>query len=280
MRRYVACFSIAFQFLVLTACSSNSHVVPSPTQIKIGQTSTPASLTISSPDPSSTIERKPSKLIPVDSEWNRYTNYRLGFTMLVPKSMFHISASCFWNEVDGDFSYRPQAGKAPVVVIEGEDRVYITSKYHVKLTEPTEVPSGRGNVHYFGGCEWVKNNVDTLANRDYSSFIWEMVVRPINDEQDLEALIDDYYGACFSVGEIIPVDGRDYSRVKIIGDGKPIEESECLLRGMYVLFYSENLRVAATWKTGQMAHFSASGMNEGIYDGEMYASFEFLPTNK
>lgn len=215
----------------------------------------------------------------MDSEWNRYTNYRLGFTMLVPKSMFHGSASCYWNEADGDFSYRTQAGKAPVVVLEGNDRVYITSKYKVSLAEPTAIPSGQGYKPTFGGCEWIKNNLGAVANRDYSSYIWEIAVRPISSKKDLEHLVDNYYGECFSVGEIKPVKYKEYSLVHIVGDQKPVEESTCLLRGMYIFIYSQEYQVAATWKTGQMVHFSASGPNEDPLDKVMYDSFQFIPND-
>ena len=279
MKRFMVYFSIAYLMLYVTACSSGSQAGTSPTQIKNDQTNTPASTTISSPEPSSTVEPKPSELIEVDSDWNQYTNYRLGFTMLVPKSMFHGSASCYWNEEDGDFSYRLQPGKAPVVVIEGNDRVYITSKYMVSLSEPTAIPSGQGYKHTFGGCEWIKNDLDAVANREYSSYIWEIAVRPINSEQDLENLVDNYYGECFSVGQIKPVEDKEYSLVHIVGDQKPIEESTCLLRGMYIFLYSQEYQVAATWNTGQMVHFSASGPNEDPLDEIMYDSFQFIPNN-
>ena len=45
---------------------------------------------------------------------------------------------------------------------------------------------------------------------------------------------------------------------------------------MYVFFYSQEMKIAATWKTGQMTHFSSQGVNEGIHDGEMMESFEFI----
>jgi len=165
-----------------------------------------------------------------------------------------------------------------VVVIEGDDRVFITSKYRVSLTEPTEVSSGQGSRYYFGGCERVENDIDAVSNRDYSSYIWEIALRPINTDQDLETLVDDYYGECFSVGGIKPVENKDYFLVTVVGDQKPVEESKCLLRGMLIFIYSQELKIAATWKTGQMVHFSATGYNERPYDSAMYDSFQFLPT--
>lgn len=278
MRRFISYFFLPGMFLILTSCSVLGPGVATPTQTDGYLEIAPTLPITPSPQPSRTTKPEPAELLSMDAEWNRYTNTRLGFTMLIPKTMYHGFASCYWNEEGGDFSYRPQAGKVPVVVIEGDDSVYITSKYRVSLTEPTAVPSGQGNRHYFSGCDWLENDLDSVSNRDYSSYIWEIVVRPINTVQDLETLVDDYYGECFSVGEFKTVENKDYSLVSVLGDQKPIEESTCLLRGMYIFIYSQEYNIAATWKTGQMVHFSASGPNEGPYDSAMYDSFQFLPT--
>jgi hypothetical protein len=278
MRLVVSC-SLAYVLLAAASCAPSG---PDVAQSNLA-TPEPASVATiaapSSPQPTRTTEPQESKLESVDATWNRYTSHRLGFSMLVPRSMFRTDVSCYWNEDGGDFSYRPLAGNVPVVVIEAEDRVYITSKYLVALTEPTRVPSGLGYVTSFAGCEWRENTEESVAHRDYSSYIWEILVRPIGSDQDLEDLVDDYFGECFSVGEITPVEGRGYSHVRVVGDQKPIEESECLLRGMYVLLYSESVGRAATWKTGQMVHFAASEEYDVIYDQEMYESFEFLPVD-
>lgn len=231
-------------------------------------------------EPSSTPEPPNPELISINAEWKKYTNYRLGFSINIPRSMFRHDAGCYWNEENGDYSYRPEEGKVPVVVIEGEDRIYITSKYDVVLTQKTQVPSGIGYRSKFNGCNRLENNLELLRNRNYSSYIWEIAFRTIESDDDLEILVDEYYGECFSVGEIIPVEDKDFSIVKVVGDQEPVEESECLLRGMYVFLYSQDLKIAATWKTGQMVHFSATGVNEGPYDGDMYDSFLFIPRVK
>jgi hypothetical protein len=279
MGRFISYYFLPGMLLILTSCSFLGLGVASPTQTDVYIEIDPTTSTTPSPQPTLTAKTEPAELLSIDSEWNRYTNTRLGFTMLIPKTMYHGTASCYWNEEGGDFSYRPQAGKVPVVVIEGDDRVYITSKYRVSLTEPTAVPSGQGSRHNFSGCDWLENDLDSVSNRDYSSYIWEIAVRPINTDQDLETLVDDYYGECFSVGEFKPVENKDYYLVSVLGDQKPIEESTCLLRGMYIFIYSQEYKIAATWKTGQMVHFSAYGPNEGPYDNAMYDSFQFLPND-
>jgi hypothetical protein len=275
MRSIIIVLIIIVAILEISACNK---MIPNPTLLteatnvsEISPTREPTS----SPEPTPTQDYPEAAIVPINDEWNTYINHRLGFSMDIPSSMYRSDASCYWNE-NGDYSYRPRGEKVPVVVIEGNDRVYITSKYDVVLTQATQIPAENGYRYKYGGCEWLENNLDLVENRDYSSYIWEIAIRRIESNDDLESLIDDYYGECFSLGEISPLEGRSFSTVKVIGDGKPVEESECLLRGGYVFFYSQEFKIAATWKTGQMAHFSSTGVNEGINDETMLASFEFI----
>lgn len=272
-------FIIVLIILEITSCQT---MFQEPTMVIQSATSPGIS---STPEPSITSEPSPTpkppdaEIISINDEWNKYVNYRLGFSMNIPTSMYRDDAGCYWNE-NGDYSYRPEEGKVPVVVIEGEDRVYITSKYDVVLTQKTQIPTEKGYRSKFGGCELQENNLELVENRDYTSYIWEIAFRGIESDADLELLIDQYYGECFSLGEVLPEEEKDYSKVKVLGDGKPVEESECLLRGGYVFVYSQELKIAATWKTGQSIHFASLGINEGAYDGEMLSSFEFIPRDQ
>lgn len=270
MKTKIQVLCVVLLALVLAACAASG---PAPTAAVTAAPATPTTAStagFASPGPSYV------EVISIDTAWNHYVNHRLGFAMDVPTSMFRDDATCYWHE-EGDYSYRPEAGKLPVVVIEGEDRIYITSQYDMVLTRPTQIASGAGYTYKYGGCELRENDVELLANRDYTSYIWEIILRPIATDADLEALIDEVYGECFSLGEISPVEGKDYSRVQVLGDGKPVEESECLLRGGYTFFYSPDLQIAATWLTGQSIHFPSEGLNQGSQDGRMIDSFEFVP---
>jgi hypothetical protein len=256
--------------LLLTACKSALAISTASVETAFRSTSSP------SLQPTTTPKPPDSELISLDEEWNQYINRRLGFSMNIPKSMYRHDANCYWNDEDGDNSYRPEGGVVPVALIEDGDRVYITSKYVTELTQPTQIPSGLGYRYTYGGCERLETDQDVIQKREYSSYLWEIVVREIRAEDDLETLIDHYYGDCFHLGEIEPIEGRALSRVKVLGDGKPFDESTCLLTGMYTFFYAPDLGLAATWKTGQSVHFAASPWGEGAYDDEMMASFRFM----
>lgn len=217
-----------------------------------------------------------SALISIDERWNHYTNHRLGFSIQVPKTHFRGDASCYWNETADDSSFRPLGDLVPVVVIEGEDRVFITSKSFSELTLPTQIPSGAGYRTEFDGCEMVENNLEFISQSEVTSYIWEIVVWEIASEDDLEQMVDAVFGECFQVGEIVPAEGGKYQGVRVQGDGLPVEESMCLLRGGYIFFYSPEAGKAATWLTGQSYHFLADAETSEAYDAMMVESFEFI----
>lgn len=195
--------------------------------------------------------------------------------MNIPKTMYRWDAVCEPNERSEGTIYKPGPGMVPVVVFEGGDRVYITSETVIALSSSKVDPAGK-TKYPNDQCEIKKNTLEMLWHRDYTSYIWDIYVQPVDAEEDLERMVDNYYGECFSVGEITPVEDKDFFFVRVVGDRKPIEESQCLLRGMYIFAYSKDHGIAATWKTGQSVHFPSGPKNEG-YDGEMWRSFQFIP---
>jgi len=215
------------------------------------------------------------ELISLDQEWNQYINRKHGFSIKVPKIMYRWDAVCIPIEKDEGIVYKPGPGYVPVIIIDGNTRVYITSETVIFLSSSQIDPTGR--IDYPNDqCEIKINTLEMLWNRDYSSYIWDIYIKEVESEEALEQMVDNYYGECFSVDEITPVDGKQYSLVHVVGDQKPAEESNCLLRGMYIFLYSRELKLAATWKTGQSIHFLSYPDTEG-YDQEMYQSFEFIP---
>ncbi len=254
--------------LILAACDTYPVAAPSATGALEESNLAP---TVQLTEPNSE-----SELVEIDGEWNRYTNRRLGFSMRVPRQHYRFDADCYWNETETDSSYRPLGGVVPVVVIEGEDRVFITSEYYSELKLPTQIPSGNGYRTEFDGCARVENDLEHMLASEGTSFYWEIVVWDVAAEDDLEALVDAVYGECFRVGEKTPGEGNEFIRVQVQGDGKPIEESTCLLNGGYVFFYAPDLGKAATWLTGQSYHFPADAEYSKAYDSQMVESFQFI----
>jgi hypothetical protein len=212
----------------------------------------------------------------LNEEWNRYVNRTLGFAIDTPKMMYRYPAECAWEQTGAGTQLVLEGGIVPVAVIQGSDRVYITSKTIIALSSSKEDPQDN-TPHSYDICEKKETTLDGLQKSENTSFLWEIAFKTVETEEDLEELVDSYYGPCFSVGDIKPVEDEEYFTVQVLGDQKPVEESTCLLRGMYIFLYSPDLNNAATWKTGTMVHFSATGPNQDPYDGAMYNSFQFIP---
>lgn len=221
-------------------------------------------------------ERPGVEITSLNEEWNRYVNRTLGFAIDIPKMMYRYPAECVWEHTGAGTQLILEGGIVPVAVIEGSDRVYITSETIIALSSSKEDPQDN-TQHSYDVCEKKETTLDRLQKSENTSFLWEIAFKSIETEEDLEELVDSYYGPCFSVGEIKSVEDEEYFTVQVLGDQKPVEESTCLLRGMYIFLYSPDLNNAATWKTGTMVHFSASGPNQEPYDGAMYDSFQFIP---
>jgi len=226
-------------------------------------------------DPIDEPESEPlaSEFIPIDDTWRLYRNYELGFEMMIPVMMVHGHAGCYWNDADGDHSYRPQAGLVPVVVFEAEDRVYITHETYSVLTEET-VEGGR---HFYGGCEQREMNLEALQAGEFPVTAWEITSRPVDSDEDLLEIVHDVYGEACGLGEIMPVEGSEYSRVSVASDGLPMEETECFMNYAYYFYYHAGLGQAITWPFGQAYSFYADvSYMEEPYDETMIESFNFL----
>jgi hypothetical protein len=255
--------------LTVSACGPGRPVAPS-------QTPTDPS-PVQLPYPSETAPPEPegSRLESVDDVWNRYTNHVLGFSLLVPKASYRLDAECEWRGSEEDGSYRPVTALVQVVVLEEGDRVVITPGRYSELTRKTQVPSGQGYSSRFEGCEAREMTIDLELDPYHRSYAWDIRVSTISSLGDLKAFVDEVFGECFSLGDMTTIADREILQVRVRGDEKPVEESQCLLHGMYVLFYSPQYGRAAAWLTGQSVHFLSSPTYDG-YDQEMLDSFHFL----
>jgi len=250
-------------------------------------TSAPPTATFQPPAPTATSEpptstpEPQSTLVPIDATWSEYVNERLGFAIRVPHSAFWYCGDCVWSEADGDHSYRPVWAEVPIAVFEDVDRVYITAATTIEFTQRTDEAweAWGGNTRpFFAGCEHITSTLETMRNRERGhSGTWEIVVRDIASDADLEALIDDVYGEACWLGEVVETDTPGIFRVHVQGDGPPPPEPTCWVNYMYVFRYSPELGRAITWITGQSTYFVADPDTHEGYDYTMEESFRFLP---
>jgi len=216
------------------------------------------------PDESDTI----SSLTSIDETWNLYTNNKYGFSIKVPKKMFHgYGSMCEWKTD----SYRPNGGIVPVKIFEDEN-IYISSEYFYELTGGIV----RNNIHYFSGCDKVINSLSYLKNDKYfQQQSWEFVIKNISDDIELENFIKERYGSGCKLGNKNYSDQSGVFNISIQGDGKDLEETKCPLNYITVLKYYPAKDKAVSWHLGQAFTFIAGESPQNDYDQEMVDSFKF-----
>ena len=271
-RALLALFAFGAMF-TLVACGilSTPTIMPTPQPVPTEPLPEPTSVPTVVPTPSGPL---PSEFLPLDDTWIQYTNYQLGFTIKVPKTMAHYYGSCKWSEEGGDHSYRPEPAIVPVKVFEDGNTVYIASEYYYELLEETT----EDGVSYFAECQAVTNNLELLqAPENFYQAKWTIVMQEILDDAQLDAFIKSRYGAGCSLGEKTPWALQEgVFDVGILGDDKPMETTECLVNYATVLKYYPDGNRVISWHLGQAFTFPGDVEYNVIYDGEMVDSFRFL----
>lgn len=219
-----------------------------------------------------------SEITSLDETWNLYTSNGQGFSIKFPKTMATYQGSCTWNEEQG--SYRPQIAIVPVKIFEGSDAVYIAPETYCELAgERTETTASGGTRSFFDSCNQVTNSLELLQDPENlyaSSQMWKLVVREIHDDAELDAFLKERYGSGCSLGEEEPLAQDGVYRVRIQGDGKSMEETQCLLNYRTVVEYYPAGKKVVAWDMGQAATFPADVNYSVIHDQEMVDSFRFL----
>jgi len=209
----------------------------------------------------------PSEITMLDETWFLYSNYQLGFSIKFPRTKTHHRGSCVWIEEDGDHSYRPRYALVPVKIFEEENTVYMTSEYQHELSGETRETNADGGTRiFFSECEAVMNSLELLHDSEYYQEMWEIVVRDIHDDQELDTFLESRYGSGCGLGEKV-MSGQD--GVYDIRVGCPLGG------GTVVKYHPEGNKVIA-WNTGQAYTFSADVTNSVNRDQEMVDSFRFL----
>jgi len=271
-RALLALFALGAVFsLVACGISSTPTIVPPPQPVPTEPLPEPTPVPTVVPTPSGP---KPSEFLPLDDTWIQSTNYQLGCTIKVPKTMVHYYGSCKWSEEGGDHSYRPEPAIVPVKVFEDGNTVYIASEYYYELLGKT-VEDG---VSYFADCQAVTNNLALLqAPENFYQAKWTIVMQEIQDDAQLDAFIKTRYGAGCSLGEKTPWDLQEgVFDVGILDDDKPMETTECLINYATVLKYYPDGNRVISWHLGQAFTFPGDVEYSVVYDGEMVDSFRFL----
>ena len=191
------------------------------------------------------------ELVSIDDDWNLYTNRRLGFSMHVPK----LAESYRCGHEIGDRHVDP------MLVVEGEDMVYVTPPLAAQWEN--------------GRCVEEQATVPNLGKRDPGGH-WKITVTPVSGIGG----IDDYVRETFAPG--CWVEGYKPSTTQ---DGvldvslfftSPDDPNPCFVNWIYVLKYSPARKLLVHWDIGQDVNFGLSrGEEVEHFDWRMTESFRF-----
>lgn len=231
--------------------------------------------------PSLSASSKESELISLDDTWNKYINYRLGFSINIPKMMTHSSGSCLWVGEGGDHSYRPAPKLVPVKVFEEGNMVYIVNGSYAELGGETREESAGGIRSYFSECHEVINSLAKVKDKEnYYERGWQIIVEEAKNDEDLDRFIKKYFGPDCRLGDRI----HDYQEgvykisvdqgVKNHEEGEAPEETGCFVNYAYAIKYFPEKNKVASWDLGQ--DFTFYQDIEHPLDTQMAESFEFL----
>jgi hypothetical protein len=252
---------------ISTSNSSNTSIeLTSPTP-----DSTVKKNSISPPETVKSENKEQSEIISLDNVWNLYKNNQLGFSIKFPKISRSSLANC--REENGQF-YN-QEGALPITVFAGQKNLHIAPEY---FYDP--IRENKNGYSIWSNC--IKTNVTanlieerrTLSDYILPSSIWTIVVKEINNEQELGQFVKSSYGSSCSYA-LKEIPQKDVFKVQINSDGADnLFESKCPVNFMLEFMYSPKYNKAATWSIGQEPTFIDSEGN--VLDSEMIESFTFF----
>src|SRR3989344_1800498 len=204
-----------------------------------------------------------------DDSMVNYVNKRLGFSIKIPKTAANPYGGCNWVEDEDKSSYRPKIVVTPVKTFENESSVYISFEYSYELTDRI---SDNGHT-YFKGCEKVENNIAQLQQERRT---WNIISKQVKSDTELDAFIKQRFGSSCSLGEKTTTIQPGVFSVRVNGDGKDLEFTNCALNYMFIIRYAPAVQKVFTFDRGQSFAFSKTLDYSEVYDGEMENSFRVL----
>lgn len=212
-----------------------------------------------------------STLISLDSNKNLYTNSKFGFSLIVPK--FATGSIECRKEVD---SYRPNSGDVSINFFENDDTIYLAGDYFYRLTGEQKTADGRYN---YSGCQ-KENTTFDLIKKDREGITTgttslKIYATNIKNDSELESYFKSKYGSGCRLGEKTLSNTPDIYNVKILGDGKDLDESNCPINFVVVTAYNPTKGKLVMFELGQACNLTKKLTDNGCYDSEIVSSLKF-----
>lgn len=183
----------------------------------------------------------------IDDKWGIYTNYKLGFSIEIPKEsvMDNISGS-----------------KALVEVIEP---IKWSNTIHIVAATQENIKWHQDKINN------AKNELESVRYVPFGILIREN----INNDEDIKKFIQERYGEKCGILEKENTSQKGVFDIRIAGSGSIGSEGSCAIMWRYALKYDSNNKKLASWDGGQDYGFRTENTINGV-DDEMNDSFRFI----
>lgn len=177
-----------------------------------------------------------STLIEKDASNNLYTNNKVGFSLILPKTIEINTCQ------KSDDSYGLGGSEKTILnFFENGDIIYLAGNYFYNVTGGETTSKGN---YIYTGCQRIESTFNSVDQKAAKGGVDALKVYAANvkNESELLQFIKSKYGSACRLGEKVTGEG-DFSIVKILGDGKPLDESNCQSNGVKVSYSSTKNKV-------------------------------------
>lgn len=212
-----------------------------------------------------------SEIISLDETWSKYTNYKLGFLIKIPKKIWTISTFNLCKEDDEGRFKKPAARlEVPAKAFEDEDTVYIREEYYYEKSDSNDE------------CKKITNTLSLIKDKDNPSrYSWNIIVRDIKNENELENFIKERFGKGCSINERKTTNQSGVYDITVTSITGETITKDCVFNFIYVIKYYPEKQKAVQWDLGQDCSFSnnsrfSSNIIPTCFDWDMKDSFKFI----
>ncbi len=204
------------------------------------------------------------------TSWNTYSDANLGFSMKVP-SQTRLN-TCRWDSVFQTHML-VEGAMVPVKTIPTADGVWITVSEYYDYGEVQAVDVGGGReIDGYLSCEKIEVDASNISS---SPIRWKINIANASSDEDLEGLVDTWYGQECSLGEKTAASQAGVVDIDVL-DTPPTETEDpgpCWVGYSHIFKHNASTGRAVQWNIGQGLNFY--GDND-YFDGKIVASFLFL----